>query len=180
MIPDGGFIMIEIRPETENDHSAVREVNMLAFGREDEAQIVETLRQSDDFIPELSLVAIYHGRVVGHILFSPILIETKKGDVSAMALATLAVRPEFQNQGIGSELVRQGLKECRLLGHRIVVVIGHPDYYPRFGFSPARVMGLEAPFQVPDEAFLVHELVPGALYEIGGMVRYPPAFDEAT
>jgi len=102
---------------------------------------------------------------------------TPLGD-GALALATLAVRPELQNQGIGSELVRDGLERCRNLGHRIVVVVGHPKYYPRFGFSPARAQSLEAPFPVPDEAFLVLELVAGALTGVAGMVRYPPPFGE--
>lgn len=155
-------------------------MNLLAFGTEDEAHLVETLRKSDDFIPELSLVAINDGRVVGHILFSSISIETQQNDASALALAPMAVRPEFQNRGIGSKLVRHGLKECQRLGYKVVVVVGHPAYYPRFGFSPARAKGLEAPFQVSDEAFLVHELVPGALSGISGMVKYPPAFEEAT
>jgi putative acetyltransferase len=170
--------MITIRPETTEDYAATHEVNALAFGREVEAALVEALRGLPDFIPELSLVAVEAGRVVGHILFSPMVIETKEGAVPAVALATLAVRPEFQNQGIGSELVRDGLERCRSLGHRIVVVIGHPAYYPRFGFSPARTRGLEAPFPVPDEAFLALELVPGALDGVAGMVRYPPPFSE--
>ena len=171
--------MITIRPETVEDYAAIREVNTLAFGREVEARLVENLRRLPDFIPELSLVGIEAGQVVGHILFSPLVIETQEGAVPAVALATLAVRPEFQNQGIGSELVRDGLERCRSLGHRIVVVIGHPKYYPRFGFSPARAQGLEVPFPVPDEAFLVLELVPGALDGVAGTVRYPPPFEEA-
>ena len=171
--------MTTVRPETANDHAAIREVNALAFGREVEARLVENLRRLPDFIPELSLVAAETGRVVGHILFSPMTIETKDGAVPALALAVLAVRPEFQNQGIGSALVREGLERCRSLGHRIVVVVGHPEYYPRFGFSPARARNLEAPFPVPDEAFLVLGLVPGALDNVAGVVRYPPPFSEA-
>jgi len=171
--------MITIRPETAEDYAAIREVNTLAFGREVEARLVENLRRLPDFIPELSLVGIEAGQVVGHILFSPLVIETQEGAVPAVALATLAVRPEFQNQGIGSELVRDGLERCRNLRHRIVVVVGHPAYYPRFGFSPARERGLEAPFPVPDEAFLALELVPGALDGVAGVVRYPPPFGEA-
>ena len=171
--------MTTIRPETTEDYAAIREVNALALGQEDEARLVENLRRSPDFIAELSLVAVEAGRVVGHILFSPVVIETKDGAVSALALAPMAVRPELQNQGIGSELVRDGLGRCRNLGHRIVVVVGHPVYYPRFGFSPARARGLEAPFPVPDEACLALELVPGALDGIAGVVRYPPPFDEA-
>jgi putative acetyltransferase len=171
--------MITIRPETVEDYAAIHEVNALAFGREVEPRLVEALRGLPDFIPELSLVAVQTGRVVGHILFSRVVIETKDGPVPALALAPMAVRPELQNQGIGSELVRDGLERCRSLGHRIVVVVGHPAYYPRFGFSPATARGLEAPFPVPDEAFLVLELVPGGLGGIAGVVQYPPPFSEA-
>lgn len=171
--------MITIRPETMADHAAVHDVNVLAFGREIEARLVEALRQSPDFIPELSLVAVESGQVVGHVLFSPMTIEEQGTSTPALALAVMAVRPEFQKRGIGSSLVRHGLKECRRLEHQIVIVVGHPAYYPRFGFSSARAKGLEAPFQVPDEAFMALELVPGALDGISGMVRYPPAFDEA-
>jgi putative acetyltransferase len=168
--------MITLRPETIEDYAAIREVNLLAFGRDVEPRLVEALRASPDFIPELSLVAVEAGQVVGHILFSPVAIEMKDGSVPALTLAPLAVRPEFQNQGIGSDLVRRGLEECRRLGHRIVIVVGHAEYYPRFGFSLARAHGLEAPFPVPDEAFMVLELVPGALEGAAGTVRYPPAF----
>jgi putative acetyltransferase len=171
--------MTTIHPETAEDYAAIREVNALAFGREVEAVLVEALRESPDFIPELSLVAVEAGRLVGHILFSPLVIETKDGPVPALTLAPLAVRPELQNQGIGSELVRDGLERCRSLGHRIVVVVGHPAYYPRFGFSPAGARGLEAPFPVPDEAFMVLELVSGALEGVAGIVKYPPPFDAA-
>jgi len=169
-----------IGPETVEHHAAIHEVNLLAFGQEDEARLVESLRQSEDFIAELSLVAVEDGRVIGHILFSPIIIETGEAAIPALSLAPMAVRPEFQNRGIGSELVRQGLKECQRLGHKVVVVIGHPTYYPRFGFSSASAKGLESPFQVPDEAFMVIQLVPGALDAISGMIRFPPAFDETT
>ena len=107
-------------------------------------------------------------------------IETQRDPVSALALAPMAVRPEFQRQGIGSELVRRGLEACKVASHRIIIVVGHPGYYPRFGFTPARAKGLEAPFQVSDEAFMVAALVPGALDGISGMVRYPPVFNEAV
>jgi putative acetyltransferase len=170
--------MIAIRLETADDYAAIREVNLLAFGGEDEARLVENLRRSPDFMPELSLVAVKGGEVVGHILFSPVVIDTKEGAIPALALAPMSVRPELQNQGIGSNLVRHGLKECQRLGHRAVVVVGHPAYYPRFGFSSARAKGLEAPFPVPDEAFLVLELVRGALDGVSGVVKYPAAFDE--
>ncbi|KPK14446.1 MAG: GCN5 family acetyltransferase, partial [Nitrospira bacterium SG8_3] len=114
--------MIEIRAETEEDRKAIFEVNKLAFGQDDEARLVDALRESDDFIYELSLVAVKEGKVVGHILFSPIAIETELGLVRVLSLAPMAVLPEFQRQGIGSELVRKGLKECERFGHEVVVV----------------------------------------------------------
>ena len=170
--------MITIQCEREEYYTAIREINVLAFGRETEAELLENLRNSRDFAPELSLVAIKDRRVVGHILFSPIAIHTNKEVFSALALASMAVHPEVQSQGIGSELVRQGLDRCRNQGHSIVVVVGHPKYYPRFGFTAARVKGLEVPFPVPDEAFMVLELVPGAMNGITGMVIYPQEFLE--
>jgi putative acetyltransferase len=170
--------MMIVRPEREGDYAAIREINALAFGRENEARLVENLRRRADFIPELSLVAVKDRRRLGHILFSPILIQTDKDVFPALALSPIAVHPEFQHQGIGAELLGQGLRRCRNAGHEIIVVIGHPSFYPRFGFTSARVMGLEAPFFVPDEAFMVLELVPGALNGISGMVVYPPEFEE--
>jgi putative acetyltransferase len=169
--------MITIRPETAEDYAAIREVTLLAFGQEVEAQLVEDLRRLSDFIPDLSLVAVRGEQVVGHILFSPMAIETEKGAVPALSLAPVSVRPECQNQGVGSQLVREGLKRCRSLGHEVVVVVGHPAYYPRFGFSSARAKRLEAPFEVPDEAFLVLELAPGALAGIAGVIKYPPPYN---
>jgi putative acetyltransferase len=170
--------MIIIRPETLEDYIVISEVNRLAFGRENEARLVKNIRQESNFNPKLSLVAIKDKKVLGHILFSPITIQTPKGNIPALALAPLAVCPEFHNQGIGSQLVKQGLEECQRLGHKVVVVIGHPTYYTRFGFYSATAKGLEAPFPVPDEAFMLLELVPGTLDGISGMVKYPPVFDE--
>lgn len=170
--------LITIRPEGQEDCTAIDEVNREAFGRENEARLVGNLRKSVNFIPELSLVAVKDGSVVGHILFSPIAIQMGNGRLPALALAPMAVRPECQNQGIGSQLVRHGLRQCRDLGHKVIVVVGHPEYYPRFGFTPARAKGLEVPFPVPDEAFLVLELVPDALEGINGVVNYPSEFDD--
>lgn len=169
--------MLEIRQQVPEDDPAVHRVNALAFGREAEAQLVEALRAAPDSIPELSLVAVLNGEVVGHILFSSIRIETVEGSVPAISLAPMAVLPEHQNQGVGSALVRWGLENCRRLGHRIVIVLGHPDYYPRFGFSAALAKALECPFGEVGEAWMAIELQPGALDGVGGEVRYPPAFE---
>jgi len=172
--------MTVIRSERREDSEAIHEVNRLAFGQEDEALLVRRIRNSSYFIPDLSLVASQKGQIVGHILFSMISIEGQHGKKCVLSLAPMAVHPEFQNQGIGSKLVREGLKRCRNLGHKIVIVIGHPDYYPRFGFVPAREKGLEAPFPVPDEAFMVLELAPKALAGIKGTATYPPEFEGTT
>jgi putative acetyltransferase len=169
--------MIKIQPEKGEYDTAIHEINVLGFGLENEARLVENLRKSPDFIPELSLVAVKDKRVVGHILFSRITIQTKIGSFPALARAPMAVHPKFQKQGIGSKLIRQGLERCRNLGYKVVIVVGHPNYYPRFGFTSARAKGLETPFLVPDEAFMVIEVAPGALNGISGMVIYPPAFE---
>lgn len=167
-----------IRPERADDYVAIAEVNRLAFGRDNEARLVAAIRQAESFDPALSLVAVHADRVVGHILFSLIHIESDRGRIPAVALAPMAVLPDFQRQGIGTELVRQGLEVCRRAGHVIVIVVGHPDYYPRFGFVPAASHGIQAPFPVPDEAFMVLALAPRGLDEISGVIRYPAAFSD--
>ncbi|HEX5271417.1 MAG TPA: GNAT family N-acetyltransferase [Gemmataceae bacterium] len=161
-----------VREETPEDLEAIREVNRRTFGREGEARLVDALR--DGGYLRLSLVAEEGGQVVGHILFSDLPIVTPTGTRHALALAPMAVLPERQRQGVGSRLVREGLRAGVAAGHRAVVVLGHPDYYPRFGFS-ARLAGrLKAPFSGP--AFMALELVPGALDGVTGEVRYPPPF----
>jgi putative acetyltransferase len=125
---------VVIRPETSADHEAIRRVNLLAFGQDEEAHLVDVLREGG--YVRLSLVAEQGGQIVGHILFSDLPIVTGAGTVSSLALAPMAVLPECQNQGIGSALVRRGLEVCREQGHQIVIVVGHPHFYQRFGFSP--------------------------------------------
>jgi putative acetyltransferase len=169
--------MITIRTETAADVAAVREVHRLAFERPNEASLVDAIRDSDTFVPELSLVADEEGRVVGHVLFSRITVRTDARLVRALSLAPIAVHPDWQHKGVGSQLIWRGLAVARRLGHRVVIVIGHPDYYPRFGFEPARARGLEIGSPLPDGVFLVQELVPGALNGVHGLVEYPPAFD---
>src|SRR5258708_6314603 len=118
-----------IRQEASADREAIRHVNQLAFGRDDEAGIVEALRNGGHV--RVSLVAEVHGVVVGHILFSDLPILTDSGSVPALSLAPMAVLPEFQKKGIGSALVLKGLEACRDKGHRILVVLGHAHFYPR-------------------------------------------------
>ena len=170
-------LTIMVGPERPRDFDPVARLHRTAFDSDLEPRLVDEIRHSPGFIGELSLVATAADSVIGHALFSPIIIETAKGDVPALALAPVAVLPEFQRLGIGSLLIRRGLEESRRLGHTIVVVLGHPAYYPRFGFVVARTKGISAPFPVvPEEAFMVMELVPGALDGVLGTVRYPLAF----
>jgi putative acetyltransferase len=161
-----------IRPEVATDHEAIRHVNRMAFGGEEEARLVDALREGG--YVRVSLVAERDQQVVGHILFSDLPILTKSGVVPALALAPLAVLPDYQRRGVGSALVRQGLEVCAEQGHRIVIVLGHPDYYPRFGFSAALARPLDSPFS--GDHFMALELVPGALAGVSGQVQYPPPF----
>ncbi len=168
--------MSTIRPESAEDHAAIRRVVELAFGQPGEADLVEALRKHAH--PHISLVAVSDGEVVGHILFSPVLIESEGDAFAAMGLAPLAVLPDYQNKGIGSELVWAGLKACELLGHGVVVVLGHAHYYPRFGFVPASRLGIRSEYDVPDDVFMVAELTPGALRGRKGLVKYHPEFSK--
>lgn len=163
-----------IRPENPEDIRGIHRVNELAFGRPAEADLVDALR--DEARPFLSLVAVQDEQVVGHICFTPVTIESGEGSFTAMGLAPMAVVPGLQNEGIGSQLVRRGLEECRRIGHGVVVVLGHSEYYPRFGFIPASRKGLRCEYPVPDEVFMVAELSPDALAERTGLVKYHPAF----
>lgn len=167
--------MIIVRAESAEDISAVRRVNEMAFERKEEADLVDRLREAAR--PHISLVAESGARVVGHIFFSPVTLEAEAPTFAIMGLAPMAVLPEYQKQGIGSQLVREGLKECMRIGFYVVVVLGHPDYYPRFGFVPASRKGLRCEYPVPDEAFMVRELKPNAL-PVGGLVKYRPEFGE--
>jgi putative acetyltransferase len=168
--------MITVRTEKAEDIPAVRRVNEIAFGRADEAALVDVLREVAHW--HVSLVGVENGQIVGHIFFSPVSIESEASDFAAMGLAPMAVLPERQNQGIGSLLVREGLEECRHLGCNAVVVLGHPQYYPRFGFVPASQKGLNCEYPVPDDVFMVIELKPDALSGRQGLVKYRPEFNE--
>ncbi|OGM10618.1 GNAT family N-acetyltransferase [Candidatus Woesebacteria bacterium RBG_13_36_22] len=170
--------MISIRSEKPEDYQSIYNINKLAFNGEVEAKLVNNLRKTKGFIPELSLVAIKDDEVIGHILFSIIHIHTDTKNIPVLALAPMAVLPKHQKQGVGLQLVREGLIKCRELGYKAVILVGHPDYYARFGFSPANKKGLKLPFDAPSEAFMVYEIVPKILEGIKGMVVYPPEFAE--
>jgi putative acetyltransferase len=163
-----------VRSEEARDQGAVHTINCAAFGRAEEAKLVDLLRERAE--PLVSLVAEEVGAVVGHILFTPVsLVGYRK---LLMGLAPMAVGPARQRAGIGSALVRAGLERCKLLDAAAVVVLGHPAYYPRFGFVPAAAFGLACEYDVPAEAFMALELRPGALRGAAGTLRYHAAFAE--
>ena len=168
--------MVSIRSETPKDVDSIRYVNEQAFGQIEEAAIVDKLRNRNALT--ISLVATKDNEVVGHIAFSPVMIESQFSSSEAVALAPMAVLPAYQHKGIGSQLVRAGLEECRRLGHDIVVVLGHPDYYPRFGFVSAKQKGIDCEFEVHDEAWMILELKEGILGGRSGTVKYQPEFQE--
>lgn len=171
-----------IRQENPGDYSGIRETNLMAFDTgENEANLVELIRESEQFVLELSLVAVKDdGEVIGHILFSIIHLVTKQGTVPALGLAPMAVRPDYQNSGIGSDLVSKGLRACKASGYNHIFVLGHPNFYPRFGFSPASQFGIDSPFPVPDEVFMALELKKGSLSGLQGKIEYPPAFNSVS
>jgi putative acetyltransferase len=165
--------VLVIRNELASDAPAVRGVNIAAFERDAEADLVDLLRQRAS--PIISLVAEMQGSICGHILFTPASLAGEP-DVSLMALAPLAVRPEQQRRGVGSALVRAGLAACAERRCHAVIVLGHSAYYPRFGFQPASRLGLSCEFHVPDDAFMVKEMKAGALAGRAGTIRYHELF----
>jgi putative acetyltransferase len=167
-------VPILIREETNHDHEAVRRVNRLAFGQKEEGQLVDALRAGS--FARVSWVAETNKQVVGHIMFSDLAIITADGTIAALTLAPMAVLPGFQRQGIGSVLVRRGLEICKERGHRLVVVLGHPDFYPRFGFSAKLAESLESPFG-GGPSFMVIELAAGAMNGVAGEVAYAEPFN---
>ena len=166
---------MHIRCENRCDYQAIAKLYQLAFERESEANLVDSIRLSERYIPELALVAELDGAVVGHILFSYIDIlgqETKQ----VLGLAPLAVQPEFQRQGIGSALVRVGLEAAAVRGESLVIVLGHPQFYSRFGFESSVNYGISSPFLAPPGSFMVKPLK-NYHSRYRGKVIYPPAFN---
>lgn len=165
---------MHIRDEEERDFAAVYAVNESAFETSAEADLVSVLREQAE--PLVSLIAENGGSVIGHIMLSPVVPPEHSG-LKIMGLAPMAVVPEHQGRGVGSSLVRAGLEACRKIGFGAVVVLGHSEYYPRFGFSPASRYGIGCEYEVPDDAFMLVELQPGFLEGVTGTVKYHEAFD---
>ena len=164
--------MFVVGSEGEGDRAAVRAVHEAAFETAVEADLVDALRETDAWLDGLSLVAREDGEVVGHILFT----EARVGEAAVLALAPMAVVPERQRGGIGQALVQEGLRRARATSYPAVVVLGHPEYYPRFGFRPAAAQGVTAPFPAPDEAWMMLRLQAGDPPR--GEVTYPPPFHQ--
>lgn len=175
---DNASLKLRIRGEQPEDRDAIGCVHCKAFGGDDEARLVTELRALDEFDPDLSLVALEGDSAVGHILLSLVRIVRPEGELEALSLAPMAVIPERQRRGVGGSLIRTGLDACRRKGHSIVIVLGHPEYYPRFGFEPASRYGVMSRFDVPYDTFMLQILDPAMRdRDIRGCVQYPKPFD---
>lgn len=168
---------ITIRKESEPDFSAIQELNKLAFGQDNESNLIDALRKGQSFIPGLSLVALYENKIVGHILFTKIKIIDLNQIHESLALAPIAVIPQFQKQGIGGLLIKHGLARAADLGFKSVIVLGHEHYYPKFGFFPTSKWGIKSPFNVPENVFMGIELIKDGLKNVRGTVKYPIEFE---
>jgi putative acetyltransferase len=170
--------MVEIRREKPKDIKQIYSVNEQAFKDSAEARIVDDLRENCP--GTLSLVAEDEGEIVGHIFFSPTSIEWSGTLIKGMGLAPMAVRPDRQRQGIGSHLVRAGLEILEEKGCAYIIVLGHPEFYTRFGFKPASKYNLTCQWEgIPDEAFMIVVNDPPSLLGVKGVARYRDEFDEA-
>ena len=169
-----------IEAEAEDDYEQITRLHTLAFKGDREARLVEQLRKTPKYVPELSLVAKYKNAVIGHVLFYPIRVNAHGGrECASLALAPVSVIPDFQNRKVGTRLIEEGLGRARKLGFKSVIVVGHSEYYPRFGFKRASEYGISAPFEVPDNCLFAIELEKGALENCRGKIEYPHEFDEA-
>jgi len=167
-------MLIEIRKELPADITAIRQVNNLAFEQDQEGDIVDALRANGAAL--LSLVATSNGQVVGHIMYSPASV----GPLSGAALGPMAVLPEHQRQGIGSQLIEAGNRNLKEAGCPFIVVVGHADYYPRFGFKPASNHGIKCEWDVPDNVFMVLVLNSATMQSVSGLVKYRHEFSTVS
>lgn len=174
---------ITIRKEESKDFKAVFNLIEKAFEPEQmsdhkEQFLVERLRRSDAFIPELSLIAEIEGKIVGHILTTKLKIKNKTNEFDSLALAPVSVLPEFQGKGIGGKLILESHEIAKELGYKSIILLGHEKYYPKFGYKQANKFGIELPFEVPKENCMAIELVENGLKDVSGMVEYPKEFNE--
>jgi len=171
---------VKIRQESAADSAEVLEVIRLAFGRNAESQLVEKFRQNPNYVPELSLVAEYEDHVIGHILFFPIEVKVDSEPVQTLILAPLSVHPSYQRRGVGGELAKAGLATAKQRGYRSVLVLGHPNYYPRFGFRRASEWGFKMKEANPPEAFMAIEFIEGGLKRSRESFRFPMELFESA
>ncbi len=170
---------ITIREEIFQDIDVIRTINEKAFGQSQEENIIDRLRANCEGL--LSLVALQDEKIIGHILFSPVTIEDHHGILKGVGLAPMAVLPEFQRQGIGSKLIKSGIEILKTSGCLFVIVLGHPEYYPQFGFEPASHYGIRSQWEgVPDNAFMILWLNKSRINDMSGIAKYRDEFDEAT
>lgn len=176
---------ITIRQEQIEDYATTEKVVETAFkgmelSDEKEHKLVARIRRAKVFIPELSLIAVHEDtkEIIGHILLSKIKIVNQEHAVESLALAPVSVLPDYQKEGIGKRLMHEALNKAKELGYKSIVVMGHPEYYPKFGFKRASFWDIKAPFEVPDEAFMALELEQHALDNVSGVVEYPSVFFE--
>ena len=168
---------IIIRPETEADYEVINSINDKAFRTTEESELIRNLRESEHFVPKLSLVAEKEGHIIGHILFTKTKIEADNSkEIDVLILAPMSVLPEFQNKGYGSILVGEGLRHAEELKYKAVVVLGHPWFYPKFGFKKASEFGIKANFKYPDEALMALELKDGYLRKASGYLLFTDPF----
>lgn len=173
---------ITVRQEISSDYPSTDRIIQKAFANVEisdktEHDMVARLRRSEAFVPELSLVA-EDEEIVGHILLPKVKIKKEEYSTESLALAPVSVLPEYQNKGVGTRLMNEALKVAKESGFQSVIVLGHPTYYPKFGFKPASLWGIKAPFEVPDDVFMALELKENALASVSGVVEYPRAFFE--
>jgi putative acetyltransferase len=171
----GLHVLIDIREERPVDVAAIRDVNKRAFGQDQEGNIVDALRSNGAVL--LSLVATLNGRVVGHIMYSPLSVG---GEITGAALGPMAVLPEHQRQGIGSRLVEAGNRKLKDAGCLFIIVLGHANYYPRFGFRPASTHGIKCEWEVPDDVFMLLVLDQAKMQGVSGLAKYRYEFSSVS
>ncbi len=172
-----------LRQETLADHTTVAKVieeafKDVLFSDHKEHFLVERLRNSNAFIPQLSIVAVHKSKVVGHILLTKIEIKNENSTFESLAMAPVSVRPAYQNQGVGGMLIRESHKKAKGLGFQSIILLGHADFYPKFGYQPTSKFGIELPFEAPEENCMAIELKENSLEGISGKVCYPKEFYE--
>jgi putative acetyltransferase len=168
--PIGSRMRIEIKEECPGDIATIRSLNSLAFGQDQEGNIIDALRANGAAL--LSLVAALNGRLVGHIMYSPVSL----GELMGAGLGPMAVRPGHQRQGIGSKLVQMGNQKLQEAGCPFIVVLGHPNFYPRFGFRPASTFGITCEWEVADDVFMMLVLDQARMHGVSGLAKYRPEF----